>query len=85
MRSVLKDFRKVFEGFCPFSKYILRYGTVLILTLLAYAFFCYMQSRHSIYYAVLLDDVLFTVKECMGSIYILPMLFEAISMIVKRN
>ena len=85
MLSVLKDLGRVYGGFCPFSKYIIKYGTVLILTLLIYAVFCYSQSQHSIHYAVLIDDVLFSVKECMGSIYILPMLFEALSMIVKRN
>lgn len=85
MLSILKDFKKLYKGFCPFSKFMLKYGTMLILTLLIYALYCCVQSAHSIYYAVLLEDVLFSVKECMGSIYILPMLFEAISMIVKRN
>ena len=85
MLSVFKDCKRVYAGFCPFTKYIIKYGTVLILTLIVYAVFCHSQSLHSIHYAVLLDDVLFSIKECMGSIYILPMLFEALSMTVKRN
>lgn len=85
MLSVLKDLKKLYKGFCPFTKYMLKYGTVLIVTLCVCAVYFYVCSESSVYYGGLYTDTLYCIKQCMGSIYILPMLFEAISIIVKRN
>lgn len=65
------------------SKYAIKYGTVLILTLVIIALYClYMitAADSPFAYLTMYDDLLCSIKECVGAVYVLPLLAEIILM-----
>ena len=63
--NIKKDFKIISENMSAVSKYIIRYGTVLLATLAVSAFFFYIRSETG-------SDPYFN----MGAVYILPLIFE---------
>ena len=87
MKDIIKTIPTVWSEMNIVSKYAFRYGTVLILTLIVCAFYFYIMSVFSenpYYNTMIYNDILYAIKECMGSIYVLPMLFETISMSSRK-
>lgn len=79
MKTMTKDFKIIFKNMNTVSKYIIRYGTVLIATLAVSAVFFYIRSVFSSdpYNDIMMyTDLLYSMKECMGAVYILPMISE---------
>ena len=88
MIEIIRDIKKIYSDFSSVTKYIFRYGTTVIATLFFCALYFYIRSHFSvnaIYDTIMCNDILFCIKECMGSVYILPMLVETLSMAVNRN
>ncbi len=86
MKNTIKTIKEIHKGMHPVTKYTFRYGSILILTLIFCALYFYIQSETSdfpYYYNIIYTDILYSIKECMGSIFVLPMLYETISMSVK--
>ena len=79
---------EIYDGMSTVTKYAFKYGTVLILTLTACAvyFFAKTETGSDIdfFYTNLFTDTIVCIKECMGSVFILPMLYETISLSFKR-
>ncbi len=87
MKSLCKDINEIYKNMNTVTKYAFRYGTVLIATLIICAIYFFILSLHSgtdLYYLNMFNDTIICIKECMGSVYILPMLYETISIIRKR-
>ena len=87
MKDIIKTIPTVWNEMNVVSKYAFRYGTVLILTLIVCAFYFYIMSvfsKNPYYNTMMYNDILYAIKECMGSIYVLPMLFETISMSSRK-
>lgn len=87
MKDTIKTFSEIYRGMNIVSKCAFRYGTVLIITLIVCAIYFYIQSLVSdnpYYNTMMYTDILYSIKECMGSVYVLPMLFETISMSSRR-
>lgn len=88
MKSIYKDINKIYNSLSIVTKYSFRYGTVLISTLIVCAVYFYIQSLFSgteLYSTIMLSDIMVCIKECMGSVYILPMLYETLSFIMKNK
>lgn len=88
MKTATKTFIEIYKGMSTVTKYAFRYGTILIITLIICAIYFYIQSLSSgtdMYYSVMFSEIMVCIKECMGSVYILPMLYETISIIRKLN
>ena len=63
------------------SKYAMKYGTVLIATLAVFAVYYFIKAglSSSPYDDIMLyTDLLYSIKECLGAVYILPMIAEII-------
>lgn len=87
MKDIIKTIPHVWSEMNVVSKYAFRYGTVLILTLIICAIFFYIMSAFSenpYFHTMMYNDILYAIKECMGSIYVLPMLYETISMSSRK-
>ncbi len=87
MKSLCKDINEIYKNLNTVTKYAFRYGTVLIATLIICAIYFYIQSLSSgtdLYYTMMFNDIMVCIKECMGSVYILPMLYETLSIIRKK-
>lgn len=87
MKDTIKTFSEIYQGMSIVSKYAFRYGTVLIITLIFCAIYFYIQSvisDYPYYHTMMYTDILYSIKECMGSVYVLPMLYETISMSSRR-
>lgn len=81
MNSLTKDLKYIYINMTEVSRYIIRYGTVLIATLAVSAVFFYIRSvaTSDPYFDIEMYTALsFTVKECMGAVYILPFISEII-------
>lgn len=79
MNSLTKDLKFIYKNMDSVSRYIIRYGTVLIATLAVSAIFFFVRSKLNIdpYFDITMyTALLFSMKECMGAVYILPMLAE---------
>lgn len=79
MNSVKKDIQFIKSNMTNVSKYIIRYGTVLLATLAVSAFYFYIRSElnPNPYYDIMMyTDILYSIKECIGAVYILPMIGE---------
>ena len=79
MNTMTKDLKIIFKNMNTVSKYIIRYGTVLVATLAVSAVFFFVRSVFSSdpYNDIMMyTDLLYSMKECMGAVYILPMLSE---------
>ncbi len=88
MHALIKDIRKLCNEFSDVSKYIIKYGTVVILTLLLCAGYFFIKANTSadaIENLILCNDILYSIKECMGSVYILPMLYETLSVFIRQR
>ncbi len=88
MIEIIRDIKKIYSDFNSVTKYIFRYGTILIVSLFFCALYFYIRSCFSVNAisdTIMYNDILFCIKECMGSIYILPMLVETLSMVMHRN
>lgn len=88
MKSATKTFIEIYKGMSTVSKYAFSYGTVLIVTLIICAIYFYIKSLFSgteLYNTMMFNDIMVCIKECMGSVYILPMLYETISIIRRLN
>ncbi len=86
MRDVVNGIKTVFKEMNAVSKYAMKYGTALILTIVAMIIYFYIKSlccADSISYTMLCSDLLYSIKEYIGSVYILPMLAEIIIMARK--
>ena len=86
--QILRDLKKMYGGFNTVTKYTMRYGTVLILTLTVCAVFYYIRSfsgSDMFFCTAMYNDIMYCIKECMGSIYVLPMLFETLLIIAKSE
>ena len=73
--------KDLFNNMNIVSKFTIRYGTVLILTLAVCAFFLYIRAEVSsdpYAYITLYTDILFSLKDYVSAIYILPVLAEII-------
>ena len=81
MNTLTKDLKFIYKNMDSVSKYIIRYGTVLIATLAVSALFFFIRSeiRPDPYSDITMyTALLFSIKECMGAVYILPMIAEII-------
>lgn len=88
MKNETKTFIEIYKGMSTVTKYAFRYGTVLIVTLIVCALYFYIQSHFSglsFYNSLMFEEIMACIKECMGSVYILPMLYETLSIIMRRN
>lgn len=88
MKSICKDINKIYNNMSIITKYGFRYGTVLIATLIICAIYFYIQSLSAgtdLYHTMMYTDIMVCIKECMGSVYILPMLYELLAIIRKLN
>lgn len=77
--NIKKDFKIISENMTSVSKYIIRYGTVLIATLAVSAIFFYIRSETGSdpYYDITMyTALLHSIRECMGAVYILPLIAE---------
>ena len=85
LKTIVKTLHEIYCGMNTVTKYTFRYGTVLIITLLLCAIYFASKAAaadiHSFYYSGLFNDTIYCIKECMGSIYILPMLYEIIKLL----
>ncbi len=80
--------KEVFNNMNIISKYTIRYGTVLIITLAVSAFYLYLRAETSsdpYIYITLYTDILFSLQEYISAIYILPMLTEIIFLAAKEQ
>lgn len=83
MKYTIKEFSKIYDGFNIVSRCAIKYGTVIIITLFVCAVYYYIKSFISddvFYNTMMYTDLLYSIKECMGSIYVLPMLYETLSL-----
>ncbi len=86
INTVRKDLKKIFGNMNTASKYIIRYGTVLIATLAVSAIFFFVKSMLS---SSPYDDIMMymnlltAIKECAASIYIMPLIAEIIMLARK--
>lgn len=81
MNTLTKDLKFIYKNMDSVSKYIIRYGTVLIATLAVSALFFFIRSeiRSDPYFDITMyTALLFSIKECMGAVYVLPMIAEII-------
>lgn len=79
MNTITKDLKIIFKNMNTVSKYIIRYGTVLVATLAVSVIFFYIRSGVSqdpFFDITMYTALLYSIKECMGAVYILPMLAE---------
>lgn len=85
MQKVLFTYKEIFKKMNPVSRYAMKYGTALLLTLAALAVWFYTQAtgENAATYLMLHSDLLYSIKECIGSVYILPMLAEILVMARK--
>ena len=77
--NIKKDFKIISDNMTCVSKNIIRYGTVLIATLAVSAIFFYIRSETGSdpYFNIsMYTAILHAIKECMGAVYILPLIFE---------
>lgn len=80
--------KDLFNNMNIVSKYTIRYGTVLILTLAVSAICFYLRAEASsdpYVYITLYTDILFCLKDYISAIYILPMLTEIILLAAKEQ
>lgn len=80
--------KKLFNNMNIVSKYTIKYGTVLLLTLIATAFYFYLRAETSsdpYIYISLYTDILFSLKEYVAAIYILPLFVEMIVLAAKEQ
>ena len=88
LKAFIKAFNETYNTMSIVSKSAVKYGSVLILTLSVCAIFFFLKSvtadSDGFYYSNMLRDTMLCIKECMVSIYILPMLYEIISYSVKK-
>lgn len=80
--------KEVFNNMNIVSKYTIRYGSVLILTLAVSAFFFYLRAETSsdpYIYITLYTDILFSLKEYVSVVYILPLLMEILNLAAKEQ
>lgn len=87
MNSLKKDIQFVKNNMTNISKYIIRYGTVLLTTLAVSAFYFYIKSELSSdpYYDIMMyTDILHSIKECIAAVYILPMIGEILFISAKK-
>lgn len=88
MKTAVKTFFEIYKDMSAVTKYAFRYGTVLIVTLIVCAIFFYIQSLSSglsFYEGLMFNDIMICIKECMGSVYVLPMLYETLSIIMRNR
>ncbi len=88
MRNATKTFIEIYKGMSTVSKYIMGYGTAVIATLIVCALYFYIQSLSSgmsFYNIIMAEEIMVCIKECMGSVYILPMLYELLFLIRKNS
>lgn len=88
MKNTTEIFNQMYKGMTPVTKYTIKYGSVLIITLLLCAFYFYIRSETAArpyFYTLFYNDILFSIKECMGSVYVLPMLFETLLLAAKSG
>lgn len=88
MKNATKTFIEIYKGMSTASKYIMGYGTAVITALIVCAVFFYIQSLSSVmsfYNILMFEEIMVCIKECMGSVYILPMLYELLSLIRKTS
>ncbi len=73
--------KELFNNMNIISKSAVKYGSVLILTLAVSAFVFYIRAETAsdpYFYITMYTDILFSLKEYLSVIYILPMLVEII-------
>lgn len=88
MNTMTKDLKIIFKNMNTVSKYIIRYGTVLIATLAVSVIFFYVRSKINSdpYFDIMMyTDLFYSMKECMGAVYILPMLSEILLLASGRS
>lgn len=88
MKTTVKTFFEIYKDMSAVTKYAFRYGTVLIVTLIVCAIFFYIQSLSSglsFYEDLMFSEIMVCIKECMGSVYVLPMLYETLSIITRNR
>lgn len=88
MKNILSDLSVIFKNMNFVSKTAVKYGTVLIVTMTFLSLFFYIKSFHTsdpYYYIQLYTDLMISVKECMGAVYILPFISEIILMASGRK
>lgn len=86
MRDMVNGIKTVFKDMNTVSKYAMRYGTVIIFTIIFMVIYFYIKSisgDNSIAYTMIYNELLFSIKEYIGSVYILPMIAEIIIMAKK--
>lgn len=87
MKTITNTLMEIYDGMSTVTKYAFRYGTVLILTLFTAAVYFFIRARTGadpFFSSMMFSDIMVCIKECMGSVYILPMLYETILMSFKR-
>lgn len=87
MQKVLYAYKEIFKEMNLISKYAIKYGTTLLLTMAALAvwFYTHATGENAATYLMLHSDLLYSIKECIGSVYILPMLAEILVMARKMQ
>ena len=81
MKNILSDLSVIFKNMNFISKAAMKYGTALILTMIILSLFFYIKSNYDsepYFYIQLYTDLMLSVKECMGAVYILPLISEII-------
>lgn len=81
MKNAAKDFKIIFKNMNKVSKYAMKYGTALIITLAVFAVYFFIKSKLSpspYEDIVMYTDLLYSIKECIGGVYVLPMIAEII-------
>ena len=80
--------KDLFNNMNIVSKYTIKYGTVLILTLIFSALYFYLRAEVSsdpYVYITLYTDILYSLKDYISVIYILPMLTEIFFIAAKEQ
>ena len=80
--------KELFNNMNIVSRYTIKYGTVLLITLAATAFYFYLRAETSsdpYIYISLYTDILFSLKEYIAVIYILPLFAEIIILAAKEQ
>lgn len=81
MKDALKNMNIV-------SKYTIKYGTALILTLAVSAFYFYLRAETSsdpYIFITLYTDILYSLKEYISVIYLFPLLMEIFHLAAKEQ
>ncbi|MCD7827375.1 MAG: hypothetical protein LUG85_02405 [Clostridiales bacterium] len=84
MKDVIKDYKLIFKNMNAVSKNVLKYGSVLILTLLSSALYFYFNGD-TYFDLQLCRDLLYSVRECIGGVVILPLIGEIIFMAAGKT